>query len=377
MQDTTIQNSIQTILQDPIQNTTLNNTRIENIKDIQTWSRHKELHWLVEEIVKPEFSRLIETLQICSNLLLYNSPQHPDPENHIKRGPSITLPVSSGKLDELKGIVVRDGAHITKVSVVLKERHFNRLVNRLSLVKPILLPQIITAKRSIDKSIEYIVQALSLLEVSPSHKDDDALAWEIELESETDIEVAQEAHLLLINVLTDLLKELQLAKNSLQLPTQPELVFPAHKIGAGTFEPDVASNIAIDLYISQAEICIDLKDLHIVTEKPWCDIDDTTGKSYADQLREQILRRKDVDTTEVDDKAEAGMLALISKFLRKPRYETHDYIARCVTFDNQVVIVNKKLEVLSADPILVSAFTKLDSVEHMVSGFLENIRKLI
>lgn len=349
------------------------------IREVQDRSRHRELHWLVDEIVKPEFPNLIETLHICSNLLLYNTPQHPDPANHIKRGPSITLPVSSGKLEELKGILVRDGAHVTKVNICLKERHFNRLLHRLQLVKPFLLPQIITAKRSIDNAIELIVQALSLLEVSPrDNNKDNALSCNLEVESLSDKESAQEAHILLMSVFEDLLKELQIAKNCLQLPTQPELVFPAHKTPAGTFEPDVASHIAVDLYISQAEVCIDLKDLHIVTEKPWSEIDATTGKSYADQLREQILRKKEVDTAEVDEKSDTGVLGLLNKhLLRKPRYETHDYIARCVTFDNQVVIVNKKIEVLTADPILVSAFTKLDSVEHIVSGFLENLKKLV
>lgn len=404
-------------------------TRKAPYKEAQALSRHRELHWLVEEIVRPEFAQLIETLHICSNLLLYNSPQHPDLANHIKRGPAITLAVSSRNLEQLKGVLVRDGPHITKVNVSLRERHFNKLVNRLLLIKPYLLPQIITAKRSIDNSIELIVQALSLLEVSgdntlcvveldttsvrtrtegAEHKQKGEDCKESEKftdnngsteshspqksnssstihdeESQTkskskeqENKEALEAHVILMSVFTDLLKELQIAKNSLQLPTEPELVFPVHVTPPGMFEPDVASHIAVDMYISQAEVCIDLKDLHVVTEKPWADIDPVTGKSHADQLREQIVHKKEVGS-ELEERSDTGVMSLINRHLLKPKYEAQDYIARCVTFNNQVVIVTKKIEVLTADPILVSAFTKLDSVEHMVSSFLENIKKLI
>lgn len=404
--------------------------------ETQARSRHRELHWIIEEMVRPEFPRLIETLHICSNLLLYNSPQHPDPVNHIRRGPAVTLAVSSRNLEHLKGVLVRDGPHITKVNVSLRERHFNKLVNRLLLVKPYLLLQIITAKRSIDNAVELIVQALSLFEVSGDnalcviepdtssirttrtenqnyeHKEKgedlnlakNVTGMEENLKSnenhnlqkpkevgsayndENEIKStkskaledkeAQEAHIILMSVFTDLLKELQIAKSSLQLPTEPELVFPEHVTPPGMFEPEVASQIAVDMYISQAEVCIDLKDLHLVTEKPWADIDPITGKSHADLLREQILHKKEV-SSELDEKSDTGVMSLINKHILKPKYETQDYIARCITFNNQVVIVNKKIEVLTADPILVSTFTKLDSVEHMVSSFLENIKKFV
>ncbi|RKP29104.1 hypothetical protein METBISCDRAFT_19435 [Metschnikowia bicuspidata] len=315
-------------------------------EEVQAQSRQRELHWLLEEVVKSEFVWLIEILHICSNLLLYNSPRLPDPAALIERSPSITLAVSSRKLEELKGILVRDGAHVTKLNVSLRERHFNRLASRLVLKKPMVLPQIINAKRSIDNAVELIVQALSLLEVTPGNNEDAALS----------------------------LKELQVAKNSLQLPTEPELVFPAHVTPKGSFEPEISSQIAVDVYISQAEVCVDLKDLHVVTQKPWSEIDAATGQSYADQVREQILRKKDVDK---DDKTDLGVMGLISKRIRKPKYESQDFIARCVTFNNLVVIVTKKIEVSTADPILVSVITKLDSVEHVVSSFLENIRKLM
>ncbi|SGZ54215.1 CIC11C00000005347 [Sungouiella intermedia] len=309
------------------------------IKELKNSSLDRELHWLLEHIVKPELPQVIEALQICSNLILYNSPQHPDPENHIERGPSITLPVSSGKLEALKGIVVRDGAYIKKLSVVLKDRNFNRVINRIYLTKPILLPQIITAKKSIDAAITLMVQADSLFDGVPADGNN----------SSTHLQ----HHVELISVFNELLRELLTAKIAYSFPQ------------------------SLNAYISQAEICLDLKDLHRVTEKPWCEIDETTGKSYVDKIRDNMSNGKN-ETPDMVDTEDSGVLGnVFSHLLLRHKYEPQDYITRCVTYNNSVVMVNKKIEVLSADPILVSAFTKLDSVEYLVSSFMENIKKML
>lgn len=334
------------------------------IHELKRNSLDRELHWLLQQVVKPELPQIIEALQICSNLILYNSPQHPDHKNHIERGPGITLPVSSGKLEALKGIVVRDGAYITKMSVALKDRNFNRVINRLHLTKPMLLPQIITAKKSIDAAITLMVQADSIFDGVPGDGN----------ESKAHVQ----HHVELISVFNELLRELLTAKNSLQLPTQPELVFPMHVVSQQYFDPELPLLLALDIYISQAEICIDLKDLHRVTEKPWSEIDTATGKSYVDKIRDNMSNGIDEIMPESSDKEDSGMLGnVFSHLLLRPKYEPQDYITRCITYNNTVVMLSKKIEVLSPDPILVSAFTKLDSVEYIVSSFMENIKKLL
>lgn len=63
--------------------------------------------------------------------------------------------------------------------------------------------------------------------------------------------------------------------------------------------------------------------------------------------------------------------------LLKPKHDPIDYITKCVTYNNMVVMVGKKIEVSSPDPVLVSALTKLDSVEYLVSSFLENLQKVV
>lgn len=333
------------------------------ILQLKTASLDRELHWLLQQVVKPELPQIIEALQICSNLILYNTPQHPDPANHIKRGPSVTLPVSSGKLEALKGIVVRDGAYITKMSVVLKDRNFNRVISRLNLTKPMLLPQIITAKQCIDAAITLMIQADSIFDGVPANADG----------SHSHVQ----QHIELILVFNELLRKLSTAKNCIQFPTDPEIVFPLHVAPPASFDPELPPMLALDIYISQAEICLDLKDLHKVTEKPWSDIDPETGKSYVDQVRDDISNGKQ-GRPPSPEKDESGVLGnVFSHLLLRTRYEPHDYITRCVTYNGAVVMVNKKIEVLSPDPILVSAFTKLDLVEYIISSFMENIKKLL
>lgn len=375
------------------------------VQELQAASRHQELHWLVDKIVRPELPHIIEALQICSNLILYNSPQHPDPENHIERGPSITLPVSSGKLEALKGIVVRDGAYITKMAVSLKDRSFNRVISRLHLTKPMLLQQIITAKRSIDAAIMLMVQADSIFDVEDrgegngettenvpeepleagtglpeEHKQDKdshthSLSRSSQVSEATLAGNHAQHHIRLISVFSELLKELQTAKNCLQLPTEPSLVFPLHVVPLLSFEPELPPQLALDVYVSQAEVCLDLKDLHRVTEKPWAEVYED-GKSYVDRVRDKMSNGvDDLDSESTKDESVLGNV--FSHLLLRPKYEPHDYITRCVTYNGAVVMVNKKIEVLSADPVLVSAFTKLDSVEYVVSSFMENIQKLL
>ncbi|KAK6202851.1 RAVE subunit 2/Rogdi [Scheffersomyces amazonensis] len=357
----------------------------QSIQELQVNNADKELHWLTTAIITPEFPQIIEALHICSNLLLYNSPQHPDPDNKIERGPAIKLPVSSNKSEFLKGIVVRDGAYITHLSVNLREPHFNKVINRLNLKKPMLLGQIITAKRSIDQAIESIESLTSITD---------------------DCSIVN--HETLIQTFKNLLNYIQTAKVALQLPTDPNLVFPYNITPTSSFEPELIPTITVDAYISQAEVCLDLKSLHKVTEKPWGEIEPITGMSYIDKIRDEMKLPSKSSTSSLDstqplnvqdiekrlneltgnsDSSSINSIqdttsqnifsSVMSHLSLRPKHDPLDYITKCITYNKMVVMINKKLEVSSPDPILVSAFTKLDSIEYLVSSFLNNLNCLI
>lgn len=343
--------------QDDLDTNQLQTIIYPNFKDavgsLQSINEDKELHWLISSIIMPEFEQLLETLHICANMLLYNSPQHPNAQMHTERGPSIKLPVSSTKLELVKGIIVRDGIYITQLSLHLKDSQFNRHIHRITLDQPILLPQLITLKESIDSAVLMIEN----FNEDQNHSD-------------------------LISSFENILKEISIAKRSLQFPIDPALVFPLNKINPTFFRPELPHNLSLDLYVNQAELCIDLKNLHTVTEQPWCQIDPKTGRSYVDKIRDDMKNGKSptpettppllMSSPSEESTAVATFKALGQ--LLKPKLDPQEYITKCYTYDKSVVMVNRKIEVSCPDPLLVSTFTKLDSLENIVESFLNNLK---
>jgi hypothetical protein len=222
------------------------------------------------------------------------------------------------------------------------------------LKNPIILKQVLASKAAIDSAIEMIKQS-STLSSCNDHKS-------------------------LIQLFTNLLHELSIAKNCLQLPTDPSLVFPQNVTDASYFEPPLPPNVAIDVYINQAEVCIDLKYLQQIVEKPWLEINES-GLSYVDKLREEIKLKDPTETqVKIDNKLQSINQAnsVFSNVLNilSQKHDPMDYITKCITYNRSVVMINSKIEVSSLDPIILSAFTKLDSVEYLISRCLENLQDI-
>ncbi|RLV84974.1 Regulator of V-ATPase in vacuolar membrane protein 2 [Meyerozyma sp. JA9] len=363
------------------------------LRTLQQQHSHSEIHWYVSSIIIPELPHVAEALQICSNLLKYNAPSVPDRSQHQERGPPIKLPVSSTKSEAIKGIMTRDGDYITQLTVQLKEPHFNKVLNKLVLRKPMVLKQVLTARLAIEEAYSVISDSSAFL-CSPCSPHD-----------------AAHNHAQLSDTFRTLLSHLEVARNSLQIPSDPSLIFPLNVAAASSFEPELTPNIAVDLYVTRAEVCIDLKHLHIVKEKPWSEIDPESGKSYVDNVRDEMRlpastqstvstastpvvpsqplnmadiesRLHDINHSRSADNPlnSAGRPStptilgnVLSHLSLKHRYDPIDYVTKCVTYNNSVVMINKKIEVSSPDPVLVSVFTKLDSIAYLVGTFLENI----
>lgn len=332
------------------------------VASIQTDHEHREFDWLAREVVAPEFAQIIETLQLCLDLLLYNSPEHPDEAQHIERGPPIKLPVLLSKLETLKGVVTRDGAYVTDLHLSVREPQFNRVLNKLTLLQPLLLEQIITAKRSIDA-------AIALIHTCQTHECDEGTTA---------------SHTALVEAFHEMLSHLLVAKTSLQLPTDPGLIFPRHVTNAAAFEPELTPQIAVDLYINQAEVCLDLKKLHLVTELPWGDIDPELGTLYIDIVKNEIQQGKPLDRDYIEKRLrelarshhELGFFSNVLNMM-KPKYDPIDYVTKCVTYNGGVVMIMKMIEVALPDPVLVLAFTKLDSVEYLITRFLDSLNSIM
>ncbi|KAI5965383.1 RAV2 [Candida pseudojiufengensis] len=347
------------------------NTNLFNnlVNQIQQDSNDKELHWLVSSIIIPEFQQIIETLKVVSNLILYNSPQHPNVEMGIERGPSIKLPLTSTTSNSnLNGIIIRDGLYILKFNAVIKDHYLNKYFNKLNLKKPILLNQLVNCKNSIDDSIELLNQLRTL---------NDTLNKEKHLSSENH----KSYHKQLIISFENLLNKIQLAKTNLQLPIDPSIIFPQNIIDPTAFEPILPKLISIDFYINQAEICIDLKNLNQITEKPWSEIHN--GKSYVDLMRDEIKNNNNSQSNDSGNSTPSTTESnheskrFFNLFKSNKQFDKNDYITRCITYNNMVVMINSKIEVSSEDPILVSCFTKLDSIEYLINNFLYSLNNLI
>lgn len=289
------------------------------INTIQSDAAALEYQWLTS-IITPELSQISETLLIIKNLLLYNSPQKPDNLKLSQKGPPLKLPFTSRDL--LSGILSRDGLFLTNLLLIIKERHFNKYVSKVEISSPYPLNQLVRLVDTIDL-------ALTLLQTEKN----------------------------LSLLLPSLLDYLSLSKSLLSVSSTLDSIFPAAKISL----PNIPPNISLDFYINNSDLCLDLKLLYKIDESPWLDIID--GKSYVDIIRDQIKAGLPVD---ID-------LKPTTKFFFQKRFEPKDYITKCVTYDNMVVIVLEKIEVSSPDPVLLSVKTKLDSLEYLIQGFLQNL----
>ena len=393
-----------------------------SLTSIQQESLRDELRWYISSVVRPEFAQLVETLDICRNLLRFNSPQRPDASARIERGPAIKLPVSTPRLEALKGIVVRDGTQITELSVRLKDSHFK--THNLRLIVPMDLPQLVTAAASIDTALAVLKELASDTKTNDDKKSNDRNVEKNLNDNDKNnkslnangsknmndnndfknddnhIDNANKCEHFFSDLETPnlerfrcLREHVHVAKKALQLATDPALVFPLHAADDLHFDPPL-NNIAVDLYVNQAEVCVDLKHLVRITESPWSAID-SNGVSYIDRIRDEMklpsshaspgagagssgpLNAADIETRlkELVD-VPTPTLSSVMSHLTRPRLQPIDYVTKCVTYRNSVVMVNCKVEASTPDPVLVSVFTKLDSIEYLVGSFLDNLECL-
>ncbi|CCE78147.1 Piso0_000763 [Millerozyma farinosa CBS 7064] len=340
------------------------------VRHIQSDDGDRELHWLFEFVIKPQLKELLDALNTCSNLLIYNSSEKSSTERDIDT--SVKLPFSSSKSEVLKGVLMRNGSYITGLSIAIKESQFNRVLHKLTLKSPLKLEQLENTARSIDNAISLIERSFSALTEKCSSEHDE-----------------------LIKIFDTLLREVRLARTNVQLPTDPSLVFPNNVADPDSFDPPLPDKVSLDLYVNQSEVCLDLKYLHMVEETPWCLVDDQ-GKSYVDYVRDEMKRRNDnsvansgslpsLNLEEIEKRFSRSIpsqnINIVSKTLShislKPKQTPLDFITKCVTYNGKVVVVKKKIDVSSPDPVLVSVSTKLTTIESLISNIVENAQKVI
>lgn len=372
---------------------TTNTVFTETIRSLQLKRDDYELHWYIKSIITPDLFQVIETLQICKNLLLYNTPQAPNPKDCIEKGPPLKLPISlHNRTDSLNGIVIRDGPYLTELYLTIKNHYFNKYVHKLQLKVPIILEQIVNCLNSINDSIN-LLQDLQLLDKEVEH--------------------SGHKHTRLLETFEALLQHIHDAKINLQIPTDPNLVFPLKVTNTKDFEPELSDHITVDFYTCDNQISLDIKCLHKITEKPWSEID-SSGKSFVDKLRDDMKLPSNTSSintiqtpsvrsspvpqsqdeltpetvhpltiSEIEKKVQEKSTTnknflsnIMTHLLLRDKPKAMDYISRAITYNESVVMVNKKFEVSTDDPILISISSKLNHIEKKINKFNTNINSL-
>lgn len=303
--------------------------------------RVREATWLVQRIVAPEYPKILDTLNECLRCL-EDSPE-PNP-----------LALSLYKTESVKGLIVREHLELTKLDFILKLKGMPKSV-RYVLQRPLKLPQIEEAVRLIATATEQAERLFQSLQ---------------------DGETVHQG-------LKQLLESITLARLAVQTPT-PGILFPKHVIDREAFEPVLPTLVALDVYVQDTLIGVDVRLLEEVTEKPWSEVNED-GVSYVDEMKQKVLRRKRSITTLFkpgegsgqhnlfrDTATQGGLMQLLLHPFAK--YLAEEYMTRCVTYDRTVVMEVDKAEVQTFDPVLVRCGTKLDGLHGLVQGLYENLR---
>lgn len=333
------------------------------LQALQLEQNHIQLHWYLCYIIE-ELPQLIDTLTTCLELL-----SNPD---------SIKLAITS-KLDWLHGIVTRDGPFIKNMN--LHMHHFK--VPNLQLNQPFELTQIKHCQLCVINSIEKLSQFITLhqrLHQLPAPEFTDLAPNGVptslvpEVMDET---IDEQNHAKLFALFKKLQENILEAKRLLQLPTDTQLIFPQHVPSYNNFIPPLSSEYSLDIYINQANLCIDFKRLHIIKDEPWCQV--KNGKSFVDKVKDDLK----IGNLNVNDLQDMSSLALkypdieVGSFSWFKKFKPIDYVTKCITFNGMVTMIDKKVEVSLPDPILMSVLTKLDSLAYLINSYLTNLEMLI
>ena len=139
-----------------------NKTFIDTVLSIQSTQNDKELHWYIINIILPDLPQIIETLQICSNLLMYIHHKNLIPNNVLKRSIHQATFVFNNQQDSVNGIITRDGPYITDLNLTVKNHYFNKHFHKLHLIKPMVLEQLVNVLNLIKDSIAILQNLQSI-----------------------------------------------------------------------------------------------------------------------------------------------------------------------------------------------------------------------
>ncbi|SCW04101.1 LAFE_0H05952g1_1 [Lachancea fermentati] len=311
-----------------------------------------ERRWLIDEIIKPELPNIIDNVEKCLELL--------------RSDQSFKMPISNGASNDVdtpsvRGIITRQRGFIIDFQAIVKFPQFHR--GKAVMYKmdpdtkfPLLQINSITANLS---------EALNLLDSLQVQQDTDKFILEM----------------------GKILGLLTRSINFLQNPPR-ELVFPENNNNAikkmFSYPNELCESthhlMSLELVIFRNEISIDFRNLAKITTRPWCDIDQETGKSFTDVVRDKLKTERGKKL--VDILKEQGLNVEEPSLLRNffntnPETTTlaqaQEILARCVTFDSKLVSECEKISITTSDPSLISISSKLNGLENCIGTYYTNL----
>lgn len=311
--------------------------------------------WLIDEIIRPQLPNILDNVEKCLEML--------------QNDQVFKMPISSrlndgGNGPSVKGIVTRRGRYLLDFKAIVKFPDFHKgkqILLRMNTGTKFLLKQV----QTIESKLADILRLLEELEmVADPEKFIEDLGKVLELLISS------------IGVLQNPPRDMSFPDNSnypmKQMFQDSQLLCEnAHYV------------IGLEIILLRNELCIDFRNLEKVVKKPWCHIDTRTGKSFSDNIKDQLTtdRSKNLDQILRENGVQIEQPTLINNLMMSTfntetttLSQAQNYLNRCVTFDGKVVIECDKLTMTTSDPFLISITTKLNALENTVSNFYTNLK---
>ncbi|CCE62378.1 hypothetical protein TPHA_0C02250 [Tetrapisispora phaffii CBS 4417] len=322
-----------------------------------------ELKWLIDEIVKPELPNIIDNVEKCLDMLQSNEVfKMPITNNN---GNNLQGKSNANNGPTIRGIISRQNEYIVGFQTIVTFPEFNKGKPIILKMEPeaskFKLPQLVTTKDNLsdllhtledseiisdsssfisnmDKSLKLLAQSISLLETPPRN-------------------------LIFPEIGNNVIKELFPSNHSSLFET------PHHEI-------------SLELVLIKNELYIDFRNLVKVVKVPWCKVDPNTSLSFVDNIKEELKvdRRKNLKDVLISRGLQVEESNLFNNLLisafnteKTTLSEARNFLSRCITFNNKVVIEGEKIVATTSDPSLISLSSKLHSLESTIGNLYTNL----
>lgn len=326
--------------------------------------RKHELGWLIKDIIKPELPALIDKVEDCLSILN---------NTEISRMP-ITSGASADNVNapQIQGIITRQGSYILDIQFALKFPQYRKGQLMQFRIDDSAAPQVPKPTRfaipQLEATNDKLLEILQLLENLELIDDDESF-----------VKIFGDA----LVATTQMINVLHSPPSELNFPHDNNCMLK-HFFGDkfNYLCESVHHVISLEAVICKDEVILEFRNLDKVIKRPWCNLDEQSGKSVVDVIKEQQKeeRNKSLQDILLANNIEVEEQNLLNTFMQTTfnkesttLQQAQFFISRCVTFDRKVVTEQEKVSTACSDRLLVSLASKLDEVEKSIGNHFANL----